>query len=531
MGYLMEEIMSLQEGTRYDAKAAEILAQAPDVRDLDQAKFIIQQLFKSGDIPAFTHAKPWLEKYLIGIARMYKEENEKGVKLPDLINQTVHDFDVYLTWVKANRTNENATKLDNTFNNVWHLDDFKKFLYDLREEERKADADALSNQQYEEVSNYELIPIHSYQELHELFGGAATGDGQSAKAADNTNGTGNTAWCHANKNDLYRSHTHNGMLQMFVLAANNWKDIPPEKTEGNPKDAYGLSLIAIITDRKAEEVLETTLRWNHVGVPTNADHQMDSWSELSKVAGFNVQEKAKELMPPMEESEGDKIKKIFNALVDGQDEWGDIGQYEFNHVTASYINIESDIGVGYIYCYLSFDHCNLTNVSFENYSFQYGLNLSGGKYQGTEQSSDIGFRDCFINVFTADDVWFDWFHFKGCELRSSVLAECQFDNVSFSYATLKGVTFDGCKFNSCRFLNTTIENCEFTGSEFNLEATLKIAGSRGVSCIGNTFSKVVEQEVTNMLNNPTDSRYDNLPMINGNTVIRLQNFLSNNRFV
>ena len=530
MGYLMEEIMSLQEGTRYDAKAAEILAQAPDVRDLDQAKFIIQQLFKSGDIPAFTHAKPWLEKYLIGIARMYKEENEKGVKLPDLINQTVHDFDVYLTWVKANRTNENAAKLDNTFNNVWHLDDFKKFLYDLREEERKADADALSNQQYEEVSNYELIPIHSYQELHDLFGGTATGDGQSAKAADNTNGTGNTAWCHANKNDLYRSHTDNGMLQMFVLAANNWKDIPPEKTEGNPKDAYGLSLIAIITDRRAEEVLETTLRWNHVGVPNNADHQMDSWSELSKVAGFNVQEKAKELMPPMEEDEVTKLKTVFDKLVDGEGEWGDLSQYEFNRIHAFDGNIASVVGTGYIYCDLFFNNCELKNIQIEDYSFQYGLTFKGGTYKGIENSSSDGFYTCEFEEITTDDTLFDWFHFRNSEINNGEFNETHFYNVSFGYSKLKGCTFDGCMFKECRFLNADFENCDFSSSEFDFYSMLKLA-SRGSTFSDCAFSKAVEQEITNMVNNPNDSKYDNLPMINDKIVERLKAFLSNNRFI
>ena len=292
MGYLMEEIMSLQEGTRYDAKAAEILAQAPDVRDLDQAKFIIQQLFKSGDIPAFTHAKPWLEKYLIGIARMYKEENEKGVKLPDLINQTVHDFDVYLTWVKANRTNENAAKLDNTFNNVWHLDDFKKFLYDLRSGEREADAEKLKNQTYEGNSSYELVPIHSYRELHELFGGTATGDGQSAKGADNINGTGNTAWCHANSERVYNSWVADNAM-FFVLANKDWKKIPFDKQSNadNSKDAYGNSLIAILVSLDTGELLHATLRCNHVGVYSSADNQYQTYAELSDIAGFNVKDK------------------------------------------------------------------------------------------------------------------------------------------------------------------------------------------------------------------------------------------------
>lgn len=530
MGYLMEEIMFLQEGTRYDAKAAEILAQAPDVRDLDQAKFIIQQLFKGGDIPAFTHAKPWLEKYLMGIARMYKEENEKGKKLPDLINQTVHDFDVYLTWVKANRTNENAAKIDNTFNNVWHLADFQKFIYDLRSSQREADAEKLKNQEYEEASNYELIPIHSYEELHELFGGTATGDGQSAKAADNTHGTGNTAWCHANRSDLYRSHTNQGDLQMFVLAARNWKDIPPEKTDGNPKDTYGLSLIAIITDRKAEEVLETTLRWNHVGVPTNADHQMDSWSELSKVAGFNVQKKAEELMPVRVESEASKMKTVLDNLVEGEGEWGNLSQYEFNRVHASDMTIESKTGTGYIYCDLVFNNCELKNIRIEDYNFQYGTTFNGGRYEGTEQSTDSGFHSCILNESIAISTWFKWFHFTLSTINNTDFTDVFFEGVSFGYVTLKGCIFDGCTFNNCWFLSTETTNCDFSTSEFDLFSLYKLS-CRSTTCMGNTFSIAVQKEILNMIDNPNDTRYDDLPTINRSTISRLQDFLEFNTFV
>mgnify|MGYP003294994032 CR=1 FL=1 len=281
---------------------------------------------------------------------------------------------------------------------------------------------------------------------------------------------------------------------------------------------------------KAEEVLETTLRWNHVGVPTNADHQMDSWSELSKVAGFNVQEKAKELMPPMEEDGESKLKRVFSALLDGENEWADsVSEYEFNRLQASDAILSSSVGTGYIYCDLLFNNCELQNVKIENYSFQYGITFKGGKYTGIENSSSGEFHSCHMENTLADNTLFEWFHFRDCEINDSEFDDTHFYNVSFGYSKLKGCTFDGCMFNKCGFFRAGFENCDFSASEFDFYSMLNLAHRASFS--GCAFSKAVEQEVTNMINNPNDSRYDDIPTINNKIVEKLKTFLSNNRFI
>ena len=46
--------------------------------------------------------------------------------------------------------------------------------------------------------DYEVIPIYSYEELHEKFGGDWTGWG------------GESEWCHTNRKSTYESWTKNG---------------------------------------------------------------------------------------------------------------------------------------------------------------------------------------------------------------------------------------------------------------------------------------------------------------------------------
>ena len=57
----------------------------------------------------------------------------------------------------------------------------------------------------------------------------------------------------------------------------------------NGKDDYGNSLIAILVNRFGK-LSDATLRCNHVGISGSADNQYNSYSELSKVVGFNVEE-------------------------------------------------------------------------------------------------------------------------------------------------------------------------------------------------------------------------------------------------
>ena len=275
------------EGTRYDKQASKILSDS-GLFDPETADAIIDGLFKN-DIHAFVHSPNWLEKYLKGIARMCVEESKgdknKAIKF---LNDSPQVFDKYLTWVKENRE-EYGTKLDDEFINKLSYKDVVDFLEKIQAELDKKSEEELANMDFSS-SNYELVPIDSFEQFNSLFGGKATGDGSSDKYA----GGGGTAWCHANSESTYNSSTWAGnpYHKFYVLANKDWKKIKfdPKSNSSNPKDDYGNSLIALLVDTRTGRLLNATLRCNHVGVSSNADNQYKTYSELSKIAGFNVRD-------------------------------------------------------------------------------------------------------------------------------------------------------------------------------------------------------------------------------------------------
>lgn len=280
---LIEQMLT--EGTKYDKLAANIISNS-GLFDEETSNNIIQALFRE-DIHAFTHSPSWLEKYLKGIARMlvdYANGNQSTAQ--SFLSECPAVFDEYLTWIKENRTEENKNKLDSNFIDKMSYQDVKDFLDELQAERDKESKDKLSQMKFNQ-SNFSLVPINSYEEMHSKYGGRATGDGSSDKYA----GGGGTAWCHTNNEGVYNGWTQGGN-KFFVLQNNNWKDIPfdRESNKENPKDAYGNSLIALLVDKRHGTLKRATLRCNHVGVNSNADNQYKTYAELSEVAGFNVEE-------------------------------------------------------------------------------------------------------------------------------------------------------------------------------------------------------------------------------------------------
>ena len=148
-----------------------------------------------------------------------------------------------------------------------------------------------------EDRGYKIIPIMSYEELHEKFGGSKTGY------------RGESEWCHTNGKSTYDYWTENYTKFFFVIAKNDWKDIKPhdnpQKTD-NAYDEYGLSLMAILVSDKGR-LLNCTLRWNHVVEPKytkpgrGVDKAFISFAELSQVTGIDVRaEVKKELVKILE---------------------------------------------------------------------------------------------------------------------------------------------------------------------------------------------------------------------------------------
>lgn len=305
----MKTKVVLEKGTKYDEKASEILANS-GLFDLETSKKIIEGLFRQ-DIHAFVHSSSWLEKYLKGIARMIVEESDGDPsKAQQFLETCPKVFNEYLTWVKDERPKV-GNSLDNEFIDKMSYQDVVDKIKSIRDEKNKKSQEELSNMEFTS-SNYTLVPINSFEEFNKKYGGRKTGDGSSDAYA----GGGGTAWCHANDDATYARWTREGE-HFFVLQNNDWEQIPfnPEtnaETEG--KDAYGNSLIAICTDAWGQ-LENATLRCNHVGVDKKPDNQYETYAELSKLAGFNVEQKVKDFIGDLDESEffviqGTILKKL-----------------------------------------------------------------------------------------------------------------------------------------------------------------------------------------------------------------------------
>lgn len=285
--YIKSNLSTVMAGTRYDKNAAKILSDS-GLFDAETSNKIIQTLFTE-DISAFNHAPNWLEKYLKGIARIIIEESQGNPeKASEFIEKSTKVFDTYIAYVRKLRDKLGGAEYDKQFVEKMSFADVQQEIKNL-EKDYYDELDIVSN-----ASGYTLIPIKDYNEMHSMFGGHWTGDGTDRDGQ--YAGHGGTSWCHTNHESTYNSWVHGGN-EFFVLAANNWKDIPfnEESNEKNAKDEYGNSLIAILVDKNGN-LDRATPRSNHVGhLEGHADHQYN-YQQLSAIAGFDVEAAVKETL-------------------------------------------------------------------------------------------------------------------------------------------------------------------------------------------------------------------------------------------
>ena len=108
----------------------------------------------------------------------------------------------------------------------------------------------------------------------------------------------------------------------FVLEKKDWEKIKVPEQRENAYDEYGLSLIAILVDVEENDLLKSTLRWNHVIEPqlTNNKQGIDvdrafiGWADLNEVVGFDVKEKSKEKISNVNLEIKKKNQKITNEV-------------------------------------------------------------------------------------------------------------------------------------------------------------------------------------------------------------------------
>lgn len=293
-----------EKGTRYDEKASEILAKS-GLFDEETSKTVITNLFN--EIKAFRGSgHNWLEKYLKGIARMIIEESDGDVaKAEEFIRECPETFEEYLMWVRQNRE-KIGNQLDTEFNDKLSYQQVKDKVEDIKAEREQQSKDELANMKFGK-SDYTLVPIESYEQMHNLYGGTKTGNGVSG------------GWCHTNGEGTYNDWVRNGKYKFYVLQKDGWEDIPfnsESNYEFKGKDEYGNSLIALRVNRYGD-LKNATLRCNHVGVSSSniADKQYDTYAELSKIAGFNVEEAIRSQSEVRDDKETLELELMYNGTV------------------------------------------------------------------------------------------------------------------------------------------------------------------------------------------------------------------------
>ena len=446
--------------THYDKKAAEVISKSGlfDEKDSDD----IIQLLSKEKIHAFNHAPSYLDKYLKGIARMIVEEsNGDQAKAKEFILNSAKVFDTYLTYVKEiHDKQEDKVAFDNKFINEMSYQEVKNFVDNYQKELDQKSKEELKNMEFSDSSNYELIPINNWDEFNEQFGGNITGDGESDGYAGD--GHGGTAWCHANNESVYNNWTEHGE-KFFVLARKDYMDIPFDSktnTRLDGKDDYGNSLIAILVD-KYGNLNRATLRCNHVGVYTDADNQYKTFADLSKLAGFNVEEKVHELGTFEEDPVKDGIyyyndkkdlyleytlkQSIKKVIIDGCIERIPSGIFQ---KSKSLKEVEIQEGVyrvgtdSFSYCY------SLETVKFPrslkdvyNYAFFQDSKLTSIDISNVDYIGEGAFKLCttLSNVYLGDDLsYLGSEAFSNCYLLKEIKLPDSLRNIDSS-------AFEGCR--------------------------------------------------------------------------------------
>lgn len=265
---------------------------------------VINTLSQGSDpiIHAYNGAKDWLDKYMVGVARLicdnFDGDPEKATKF---LVDNIEYLSSYIEWAKTAKpkieNEKERIKFDQDFMETMTMEDVKAKLQEVSDE-----LDAESEEMLAGLdlggSDYEVIPIESYDQLHSLFGGDATG-GYEYNGDINH---GSAGWCHTNGENTYDHWVDGGKYRFFILAKKGWEDIPyNEQTSRQEQgaDEYGNSLMALCVNKYGDlrrsggtPSMCCTLRCNHqgggnLGRPTDAKYQ--TWAEIAKVTNMDIE--------------------------------------------------------------------------------------------------------------------------------------------------------------------------------------------------------------------------------------------------
>ena len=223
---------------------------------------------KNSNLGYFSTIIKWFIEYTGVDKNKYQEFIER--KLDGIIRD--------LLWLS--NSPEEEEKVKEQLKTKWLFDDFEKYQNEVVDKKRNVDIDIKKDI----LAKYTLIPISSYEQLHQQFGGNKTGY------------EGKSEWCHTNGESTYDDWVNSKKNKFYILARNDWEKIsPPDPETTNAYDTYGTSLIALLVEVDSMKLKNATLRWNHIIEPsetisgTSVDHAFSSFEQLEQLSNLNIQ--------------------------------------------------------------------------------------------------------------------------------------------------------------------------------------------------------------------------------------------------
>ena len=243
-------------------------------------------------------------------------------------NQDLSKLNVFKKIVNLIKNDDKAKaefiQSDNvTFSSVY--EQYSGILQQMDDEQRNA----VNSKTYENGSKYKITLIDDFNTAREL--GKYTGDGSEGRL------------CYTERVPTWNSFTNNGNNQCYLCYMPNYKEIPPQKGEGYPKDEYGLSMIWLFVDEKGN-ISNSNVRWNHGDHSYSNVDNIFTESEISDIVGVNFYETFKPnnkweetLSDAMERlANGEGPETVFDQFYDSEEGFAIVGlNSKWNFITTN----------------------------------------------------------------------------------------------------------------------------------------------------------------------------------------------------
>ena len=128
------------------------------------------------------------------------------------------------------------------------------------------DKENLSNQQYTQNSNYDIVRIDTFEQAEQY--------GQY------------TSWCITHHSNMFGQYGCGGINQVYFLLKKGFESVEKVTGGNTPLDEYGLSMISVIVDEYGALAF-CTCRWNH---DNGGDDSIMDTNQVSQLIGRNFYE-------------------------------------------------------------------------------------------------------------------------------------------------------------------------------------------------------------------------------------------------